>query len=146
MPGNSLRGVGATLALVLATGLWPNLPASASQTLAPTGVVYQCYSYNYSSGFSQYVQAVELKTRSEYLVASSFKGNKLVGKVAVGTYVERGATIRWITGPYGLLHWTAKYHPAVGHPAPGLRPGVDAFLQMFTSKGASAIDCSEPVA
>jgi hypothetical protein len=96
--------------------------AGAKSSLAPVNVVYQCYSYDYSSGFSQFVQAVVLSSRSTYSVASNFKGNKLVGKSARGKYVEHGTSIKWLTGPYGAINWTAIYHLAIGTPAPGLRP------------------------
>lgn len=141
----------ATVSLIFSVSLFGSPLAGATQSpsakssLAPVNVVYQCYSYDYNSGFSQFVQAVVLSSRSTYSVASNFKGNKLVGKSASGKYVEHGTSIKWLTGPYGAIHWTATYHLAVGKPAPGLRPGVDAFLQMFSPKGASALDCYIPV-
>jgi hypothetical protein len=73
-----------------------------------------------------------------------FEKLELARTVAADKYVEQGRSIRWITGSYGLIHWTAKYDPTVGRLVYGR--GVDAFLQMFTSDGACGLDCSEPVA
>ena len=50
----------------------------------PIGRIYDCYSYNYSSGFLNYVQALEMKTRTAYLVAPARKGNRLSGRAAKG--------------------------------------------------------------
>jgi hypothetical protein len=51
-----------------------------------------------------YVQAVELKTRSVYLVASIRKGNHLSGRAAKGRYVVHGRNMTFPTGAYAVHH------------------------------------------
>jgi hypothetical protein len=119
--------------------------AGAKSSLAPVNVVHHYYSYDYSSGFYKFVQALVLSSRSTYSLASKVKGNKPVGKSVSGEYAVHGTSIKWLTGPKGEIHWTTIHHLAIGQSASGPRPGVDAFLEMFSLKGASALDCYIPV-
>ncbi|HUZ19386.1 MAG TPA: hypothetical protein VMU75_02305 [Acidimicrobiales bacterium] len=148
MSGSPFRrgcaSAGVALAAILSIGL-PGASASAHVGGAPVGKLYDCYSYNYQSGFQNYVQEIELKTSSIYLVASARKGDRLSGGVSVGRYREHGRSIKWLSGPYGQLHWTGVFHPAKGHPRPGIRPNVDAQIQLFDPQGLSPISCYELV-
>jgi hypothetical protein len=101
----------------------------------PIPRIYDCYSYN---GYLNYVQALQLKTRTTYLVAPYRKGNHLSGAAAKGTYKLRGAKLTFLTGPYGQLHlygvWTPK------HTSGGLAVGANIALY-YTTKGYSAVSC-----
>jgi hypothetical protein len=104
----------------------------------PIGRIYDCYSYNNLSGFLNYVQALELKTKTTYLVAPARKGNHLSGRAAKGRYKLRGGKATFLTGPYGQIHWYGEWKPrhtdAAGYTD-------KANLQLFTPKGQSAISC-----
>jgi hypothetical protein len=104
----------------------------------PIGRIYDCYSYNDNSGFLNYVQALELKTKTAYLVAPYRKGNHLSGRAAKGSYKLRGAKATFLTGPYGKLHWYGKWEPkhtdSTGYV-------VQASLALFTPKNQTAISC-----
>jgi hypothetical protein len=104
----------------------------------PIGRIYDCYSYNYSSGFLNYVQALEMKTRTAYLVAPARKGNHLSGRAAKGTYKLRGAKATFLTGPYGQLHWYGKWEPTHTDSTGYV---VKANLALFTPKNQTAISC-----
>jgi hypothetical protein len=78
--------------------------ASSATARPPVGKIYDCYSYNQLSGFLTYVQAVELKTRSVYLVAPFRKGNHLSGAAAKGRYVVHGRHMTFPTGAYAIHH------------------------------------------
>jgi hypothetical protein len=101
---------GVAFAVVLSLGLIVSAPALAGGP--PVGKIYDCYAFNEASGFENYIQAVELKTSSEYLVAPMRKGNNLSGKAARGRYRVHGTHMTFPTGPYAIHHFTGVFHPA----------------------------------
>lgn len=74
----------------------------------PVPRVYDCYGYA-TAGVINYVSALELKSRSVYLVAPTRKGNHLSSGAVAGTYRLRGRSLTFLTGPYGRIHWTGKW-------------------------------------
>jgi len=105
------KRVGVVVLLGFALSLSLSSSASASAR-PPVGKIYDCYSYNQLSGFDTYVQAVELKTRSVYLVASYRKGNHLSGAAARGRYRVHGRHMSFPTGAYAVHHVTGIFKPA----------------------------------
>lgn len=61
---------GAVLVAVVSLGLVASPAALASGP--PVGKLYDCWNFDRQSGFNNFVQAVELKTKSVYLVDSRF--------------------------------------------------------------------------
>jgi hypothetical protein len=104
-----LRGRRASLALV---GALAGAAVLSSPALAAGGPpiprIYDCYGYS-SYGVINYVSALELRSRSEYVVAPSRKGNRLVGRSVPGTYRLNGSRLTFLTGPYGRIHWTGEW-------------------------------------
>ncbi len=85
--------LGAVLSLTL---------ASTASAGPPIGKVYGCYTNG--GGGLQLVQALELKSRTAYLVAPSFKGHRLVGKAAQGQYKLHGSMLTFLTGAYRHMY------------------------------------------
>lgn len=104
-----LRGRRAAFALAgaLAGTVGLTSPALAAGG-PPIPRIYDCYGYA-TSGVINYVSALELQSRSVYLVAPSRKGNHLVGKAVKGTYRLRGKSLTFLTGPYGRVHWSGEW-------------------------------------
>jgi len=102
----------------------------------PIGPVYDCYGF--SGAVENYVQALQLKSTTTYLVAPTRKGNSLSGAAAKGTYKLVGSKLIFLTGPYGKIHWYGvwklKTIDAAGF-------GDARHIGLFTPKGQSAIEC-----
>lgn len=97
--------LGLTSTLAIAVGA--TAPALAAGG-PPIPRVYDCYGYA-TSGVINYVSALELKSRSVYLVAPTRKGNSLQGTAVKGTYRLRGGRLTFLTGTYGRIHWYGKW-------------------------------------
>ena len=102
----------------------------------PIGPIYDCYSY--ATAYSVYIQAIQLKTTTTYLVAPMRKGNSLSGTAVKGTYTLRGAKLTFLTGPYGKIHWYGLWKLKTTDTA-GFTD--QAHIGLFTPKGQSAIEC-----
>lgn len=105
--------------LILSAALTVSLASTAIAAGPPIGRIYDCYTYVGGLFGTQYVQALELKTKSTYLVAPVRKGNHLSGKAAPGRYKIHGSKLTFLTGSYGQLHmhgvWTPT-HKVQGFP------------------------------
>lgn len=95
-----------TLSVGLAT---PALAAGGP----PIHRIYDCY------GALTYVQALELKTKTTYLVAPYRKGNHLSGRAAKGTYRLRHGKLTFRSGPYAKIHWYGKWVRKRAYPGGG---------------------------
>lgn len=79
------------------------------------------YSFHQLSGFDTYVQAVEPKTRSVYLVAPMRNGNHLSGAAAKGRYLVHGPHMTFPTGAYAVHHLKGIFKAA----GKGYKPHVE---------------------
>jgi hypothetical protein len=102
-------GVVLLLGVVLSLSLASNALAGP-----PIGKVYGCYD-NGPVGL-QLVQALELKTKTTYLVAPSYKGKHLSGPVTKGKYKLHGSNLSFTGGawPHWYGEWTPKHKDASG--------------------------------
>ncbi len=73
------------------------------------GKIFDCYTYG-SSGLT-YVQALEIKSTSVYLLAPFRKGNHLSGRAAKGRYRSHGHKISFLSGPYAQQHDSGQFRP-----------------------------------
>jgi hypothetical protein len=99
----------------------------------PIGRIYDCYSY--ATSWTLYIQALELKTTTTYLVAPMRKGNSLSAPVVKGTYTLRGAKLTFLTGPYGKIHWYGVWKPTRD------KFGDQRHIGLFSPKGQEPIEC-----
>ena len=129
---------GVVLVAVMSVGLLAS--ASALAAAPPVGKIYDCYSFN--AGFLTYVQAVELETRSLYLVAPARKGNHLSGKAAPGRYRVRGRQMTFLTGAYSIHHFTGIFHPAGKKYRPHHENDYDNYFNVYDS-GLNFMTCYE---
>lgn len=106
-PARKLRAV---LALTVGISLLMAWTAAAASG-PPTKKIYDCYTYSGGALGLHYVQALQLKTTTAYLVAPSRSGNHLAGKAAPGKYKIHGSKLTFLTGPYGKLHLHAVWSP-----------------------------------
>jgi hypothetical protein len=109
----------------------------ASSALAgpPIGNVYGCYD-NGPVGL-QLVQALELNTKTTYLVAPFYKGKHLSGPVTKGTYKLHGAKLSFTGGawPHWYGNWTPKHTDASGNLV-----GANIAL-LYRNRHATLISC-----
>lgn len=104
-------------ASLIATAAVVAVVATPAMANPPVPKIYDCYA-NTSIGLS-YVQAIELKTKSHYLVAPFRKGDHLDGKVATGRYRAKGNRVTWLSGPYAK-RYRALFHPKTATAGPYL--------------------------
>jgi hypothetical protein len=102
----------------------------------PIGPVYDCYGF--SGAVMNYVQALQLKSTTTYLVAPIRKGNSLSGAAAKGTYKLVGSKLIFLTGPYGQIHWYGLWKLRTSDAA-GVSDG--RHIGLFTPKGQQPIEC-----
>lgn len=131
--------------LVLAAMIAANLGVLAGPAVAsapPIHKIYDCWGFTGQTAFSTWVQSVELKTRTTYLVGATRKGNRVVGDVARGHYRVRGKRITWISGPYAHHHMWAIYHGAGKGYIPHKENEVDKRFDIYKS-GLNILECYE---
>lgn len=140
MSARKLRLVSASIGAVLAVGLLSAAPALASGPAV--GKIYDCWSFDEESGFNKWVQSVELKTRSTYLVGATRKGNRLVGNVAQGRYQVHKQKLTFTSGPYAIHHITAIYKPAGKGYRPHKENEFDSRFDLY-EQGENFMTCYE---
>jgi hypothetical protein len=131
--------------VVLLLGIVLSLTLSlASSAIAgpPVGKIYDCYSYNQLSGFDTYVQAVELKTRSVYLVAPMRNGNHLSGAAAKGRYLVHGRHVTFPTGAYAIHHLKGIFKAAGKGYKPHAENELDNRFDLYEN-GINFMTCYE---
>ena len=106
---NTKKLLPATLAVALL------VPAAAAGK-PPIGKVFGCYQYTGGPTGISLVDAVELNSTSSYRVAPSYKGHRLYGRTAKGTYGLHGNKLAFRTGPFKHLFgtYTKKYKDSAG--------------------------------
>ena len=94
------------LAVACSVALGTTSPALAGGG-PPIPRIYDCYGF--ATIVPTYVSALQLKSKSVYLVAPIRQGNHLSGRAARGTYKLRGGKVTFRTGPYARIHWYGKW-------------------------------------
>ncbi len=139
--GHLSRGL---LALAIATAMSLGLFAASAAAAGgpPVGKIYDCYSFDQLSGFENYVQAVELKTLSVYLVAPMRTGNHLSGNAATGRYRVHGGKMTFLTGAYAPHHVTGLFYRAGKNYKPRVENQYDARFDLY-EHGLNFMTCYE---
>lgn len=100
----------------------------------PVGKIYDCYGF---ATTENYVSALQLKTRTTYLVAPMRKGNRLVGPAVKGTYTLKGPKLTFRSGTYAKTHWHgawARKSTLGGNTDP-------AHIGLFTARQQEVLEC-----